>query len=97
MKKYLCGLVLAVFFSGTALAAGVPATVATVDGDTVTVTVKEKASWLKKGAQVKVTGSSARVTAAGEGKYTLKCTKGSELKAGDAITISKGADNMQGC
>lgn len=97
MKKYITGLVLSVFLAGTAHAAGVSGSVATVNGDTVTVEVKEKAGWLKKGAKVKVQGSPAMVTAAGEGKYTVKCTKASGLKAGDAVTIIKGADNMQGC
>ena len=51
---------------------------------------------LKKGAGVKVNGKAGKIIAMDGKTITIKASKTSELKAGEAVKVDK-ANDMQGC
>ncbi len=97
MKKIATVIALLVFGFTAAFAAGLTAKVTAVDGDIITLEMKEKAAWVKKGANVRFSGQAGKITAVEDGTVKIKSGKTS-LKAGDEVSIEKGrAAASEGC
>jgi hypothetical protein len=81
-----------------AKAAPVNGTVASVSGVRVEMTVDgEKATWVKRGAGIKVKGGLGKIVGVTATTITFNTKKASELKAGDKVVIEKGNVVPAGC
>ena len=80
-----------------AYAAGVDGKVTKCEGNNVTLSVAEAPAWLKKGAPVKLKGTSGTVTELSGTSVVVKSSKPAACKAGDEINIVKGVKESQGC
>jgi hypothetical protein len=98
MKRVLAVLAVLVLGATLALAAPMKGKVTSVDGKKVTIElVGEKAPWLKKGAPVKFQGGVGRVVEIKDAVVTMNSKNAAKLKAGDAIELDKGPDDLSGC
>lgn len=88
---------LLVLTASAAFAASVEGKVSACDGARITINVADGASWLKKGAMVKVLGVAGTVTEVAGTTVTVKTGKTADCKPGDDVSLVKSYKETSGC